>query len=221
MKIKTEYGVKCQAYSIIDTVNNEYLQYNLKLKAENERLLEQTQKIKNEMESMMKKLSSNKPPISNGKLVDLTSEEISDDDEIEIVSTFTIETSSSKKTNDSDIVIEINDDDEDEVQIVNNNNDDYCANDEEQYHSIQPVEVANENIPLALMSSTTETNEQSDKKSQETEQAINNLQKCLYDFNSEPPPKKTRIDDDDDDGKDGLGNENFFKILHDFLSDQM
>jgi hypothetical protein len=107
--VKEELGIKNQAYHIIDSVNNEYLQCNLKLKEQNEKLLAESNRIREEMENLKKRLQP--PP-----LVDLTSEEISDDDEIQFVSATKVE-----KVIEG--VVEINDDDDDDVQIITD-----CAN---------------------------------------------------------------------------------------------
>lgn len=103
--VKTELGIKEQAYHIIDCVNNEYLQSNQKLKEQNERLLAESNRIREEMESLKRKFQ---PPPT----VDLTSADVSDD-EIQFVS-------ATKLPKVIEGIVEINDDDDDDVQIVEN-----------------------------------------------------------------------------------------------------
>jgi hypothetical protein len=69
-KIKTEYGIKCEAYSIIDTVNNQYLQNNEKLRNENKRLREENE----ELQRNAKKLRL-RQELRSQKFVDLTNED--------------------------------------------------------------------------------------------------------------------------------------------------
>lgn len=224
MKVKTEYGIKCQAYSIIDTVNNEYLQCNVKLKEEIERLQEESRKTKEQMEYFKRKLflqQQTLPPTpaqfttittstsDNEKLVDLTSEEISDDDEIQIVSTFKVTKECAETKNADDVIIEINDDDDDDdVQIVNSQP---IIDDNQQHHSIQPLDVATGMNPEIVP----EIPAVSIEKSNEAEQAVNEIQKYL-----------DQDDDDDDDEspemkKARLGHENDFKFLQDFILSQI
>ncbi|KAG5671354.1 hypothetical protein PVAND_001555 [Polypedilum vanderplanki] len=102
-KMKTEYGIKCQAYNIIDTVNNEYLQSNEKLQMENVLLKQESAKLKHEIEEMKKKnlnllRASSQQQKKDKEFVDLTTD---DDDDVVIVE-------NSKKNE----VIEINDEEE-------------------------------------------------------------------------------------------------------------
>lgn len=62
-KIQTDYGIKCQAYSIIDTVNNEFLQDNKRLRSE-------ILKLQTELEQM-KKAHSN----TECRIIDLTQDD--------------------------------------------------------------------------------------------------------------------------------------------------
>lgn len=108
-----EYGIKCQAYSIIDTVNNEYLQDNMKLKDENSKLRSELETLKQNLSKINMMKSKEKSPrnYSSGKFVDLTSPncESDDDDDIEII----------ENPQKSD-VIEIVDDDSNDVEICKN-----------------------------------------------------------------------------------------------------
>lgn len=91
--MKTDYGIKCQAYSIIDTVNNEYIQDNLKLKGEN-------LKLKSELAAI-------KQPGKQQKIVDLTCSNCESDDDIQIVN-------NSKK---SEVIIILDDDESNDVEL--------------------------------------------------------------------------------------------------------
>lgn len=109
-RIKTQYGIKCQAYNIIDTVNNDYLLNNQRLQAENELLKQEKVTLKKEIEDLKIKnvhllmRSFQKEKNENYKqFVDLTAED--DDDEVEIVE---------KSEEVKGTIIEINDDDDEE-----------------------------------------------------------------------------------------------------------
>lgn len=131
--VKTQLGIKNQAYHIIDSVNNEYLQCNQKLKEQNEKLLAESNRIREEMEALKRKLQ---PP----QLVDLTSEEISDDDEIQFVS-------ATKVQKVIEGVVEINDDDDDDdIQIITD-----CANNADNHQGTsQSNEISGDDYGLRI-----------------------------------------------------------------------
>ncbi|XP_070502907.1 putative leucine-rich repeat-containing protein DDB_G0290503 [Chironomus tepperi] len=83
--IKTEYGIKCQAYSIIDTVNNEYLQDNMKLKDENLKLRMELEMIRQEKSRPDQTTIAKKHTGESEKFVDLTCSNCESDDDIQII----------------------------------------------------------------------------------------------------------------------------------------
>lgn len=230
--MKTEYGIKCQAYLIIDNVNNQYLQNNLKLQEENCRLQEEHRKIKEELDCMKNKIVPQPPlpSITNvivNEKVDLTYEDISDDDDIEIVSTFlrskaeNLENSNIKVTDGG--VIEINDDDDDDdVQVIENGADNVETNapqntindgDNQEHHSIMPLDVAPENNPV---------DDGSTKPNEEVEQAVIEIQKFLNsndeEDEGEPEVKKARMSSAP---LENGGRCDDFKFLQDFILSQI
>jgi hypothetical protein len=102
--MKTDYGIKCEAYALIDTVNNEYLQSNEKLQSENTMLKQEKDRLRVEIEELKLKnvsLLQASSQQKKDKYVDLTGD---DDDDVQIIE--------SAKT--SELVIEINDEEEEE-----------------------------------------------------------------------------------------------------------
>lgn len=75
------YAIKCEEFTLVNGVNDEYLKSNKKLNEENEALRKQLQNVKQELTDVkVKQLRTSKP------FVDLTRDEMSDDDsDIEIV----------------------------------------------------------------------------------------------------------------------------------------
>jgi cell division septum initiation protein DivIVA len=101
--IKTEYGIKCQAYSIIDTVNNEYLQDNMKLKDENLKLKTELEIIRQQKSRPDQITIARKPATeATEKFVDLTCSNCESDDDIQIIE-------SSKKPDIIEIIEDSND----------------------------------------------------------------------------------------------------------------
>lgn len=246
--MRTDYGIKCQAYNIIDNVNNDYLQCNIKLQEENNRLHDEHRKIREELECMKQKIVSQQqqqqpvapmplPSIQNIMIndkVDLTCED--DDDDIEIVSTFlrsnVVHPEVKKIITDDGGVIEIDDDeedDDDDVQVIENGVNSEPINEEivetietppentsndgenQQHHSIQPLDVAPEHNPVDVAT-----------KQEEVEQAVIEIQKYLNtninqqeeegDDDEEPEVKKARL---------SVTHENDFKFLQDFILSQI
>lgn len=79
-ELKMQFDIKCQAYSLINVVNDEYLNTNENLRDENQQLKEQIANLKQELEkAKVHQLRVAKP------FVDLTHDISDDDSDIEIV----------------------------------------------------------------------------------------------------------------------------------------
>jgi hypothetical protein len=115
--VRHEYGIKSQAYNLLDTINTDYLEENTKLKGENLRLLEENNKVKQELELLKKQIQLKPhvvPSIIKDKCFDLTSE---DDDEIQVVAGgSSVPPEVAKQIPAS--VIEINDEEEEDDDVL-------------------------------------------------------------------------------------------------------
>lgn len=80
--LKTEYAIKCQAYSMISEINDQYLTNNDHLKDENRRLKRQVEQLQKDLiASKAQQLKTSKP------FVDLTADDQSEDSDLEIIET--------------------------------------------------------------------------------------------------------------------------------------
>jgi len=113
--LKMDYDIKCQAYSLISVVNDEYLTTNDSLRDENLQLKQQIVNLKQELQDVrVQRLKTSKP------FVDLTNDDNSDSD-IEIIEDETVPAAKTEDNKPSVVLgstIELNDEAEIEPEIA-------------------------------------------------------------------------------------------------------